>query len=128
MINVDLSFLTYTLFYGFLLVFRLLIYCDVNEKNTILRQELSKLKVNTEDRYTYSDLFTKVAFSNLSIIVMSEKFRMNLAFTIAIVLFLLPLFIGGNIFGFTIPEIQSQGEDGESDTTLMMLKNICEKE
>ena len=92
---------------------------------------MSKLKVNPEDRNTYSDLFTKVAFSNISINVVSEKFRMNLAFTIAIVLFLLPLFIGGNIFGFTwllIPEIQSQGEDGESDTTLMMLKNICEKE
>ena len=110
----------------FLLVFRLLTYCDVNEKNTILRQELSKLKVNPEDNNTYSALFQKVAFSNLSINVISEKFRMNLAFTIAIVLFILPLFIGGNIFDFSDPsqEIQSQGEDGESDTTLMMLKNI----
>ena len=104
-----------------MLVFRLLTYCDVNEKNTILWQELSKLKVNTEDRNTYSDLFTKVAFSNLSINVLSEKFRMNLAFTIAITIFIIPHFIGGDIFGFS-------PEDGESDTTLLMLKNICDKE
>ena len=104
-----------------MLVFRLLTYCDVNEKNTILKQELSKLKVNPEDKSTYSDLFQKVAFSNLSIIVISEKFRMNLAFTIAIILFILPYFIVGDIFGFS-------PEDGESDTTLLMLKNICEKE
>ena len=86
------------MFYGFLLVFRLLTYCDVNEKNTILRQELSKLKVNPEDSSTYSALFQKVAFSNLSINVISEKFRMNLAFTIAITIFILPHFIGGDIF------------------------------
>ena len=91
----------------FLLVFRLLTYCDVNEKNTILRQELSKLKVNSEDRNTFSELFQTVAFSNLSINVISEKFRMNLAFTIAIVLFSLQYFIGGDIFGFS-------PEDGES--------------
>ena len=107
--------------YFLLLVFRILIYCDVNEKNTILRQELSKIKVNSEDRNTFSELFQKVAFSNLSINVISEKFRMNLAFTIAIVLFILPHFIGGDIFSFN-------QEDGESDTTLLMLKNICEKE
>ena len=114
-------FLFATLFYGFLLVFRLLTYCDVNEKNTILRQELSKLKVNSEDRFTFSELFQTVAFSNLNINVFSEKFRMNLAFTIAITLFLLPYFTKGDIFGFS-------PEDGESDTTLLMLKNICEKE
>ena len=87
-------------FYGFLLVFRILIYCDVNEKNTILKQELSKLKVNSEDKSTFSELFQKVAFSNLSINVLSEKFRMNLAFTIAIILFILPHFIVGDLFSF----------------------------
>ena len=46
---------------------------------------------------------------------------MNLAFTIAIILFVLPYFIRGDIFGFNV-------EHGESDTTLLMLKNICEKE
>ena len=106
------------MFYLFLLVFRLLIYCDVNEKNTILKQELSKLKVSPEDKGTFSELFQKVAFSNLSINVISEKFRMNLAFTIAIILFIFPYLIMGDIFSF----------GGESDTTLMMLKNICEKE
>ena len=109
------------MFYLLLLVFRILIYCDVNEKNTILKQELSKLKVNSEDKSTFSELFQKVAFSNLSINVISEKFRMNLAFTIAITIFILPHFIGGDIFGFS-------PEDGESDKTLLMLKNICEKE
>ena len=104
-----------------MLVFRLLTYCDVNEKNTILRQELSKLKVNSEDKFIFSELFQTVAFSNLNINVISEKFRMNLAFTIAITIFILPHFIGGDIFGFS-------PEDGESDTTLLMLKNICEKE
>ena len=83
-----------------MLVFRLLTYCDVNEKNTILKQELSKLKVSSEDKSTFSELFQNVAFSNLSINVVSEKFRMNLAFTIAIVLFILPHFIGGDLFSF----------------------------
>ena len=69
---------------------------------------MSKLKVNAADRNTYSELFQKVAFSNLSINVISEKFRMNLAFTIAIILFLSPYFIGGDIFGFS-------SEDGESE-------------
>ena len=82
---------------------------------------MSKLKVNPADQSTFSELFQKVAFSNLSINVISEKFRMNLAFTIAIVLFILPHFIGGDIFSFN-------PDDGESDTTLLMLKNICEKE
>ena len=104
-----------------MLVFRILIYCDVNEKNTILKQELSKLKVSPEDKSTFSELFQKVAFSNLNINVFSGKFRMNLAFTIAIVIFILPHFIRGDIFSFN-------QEDGESDTTLLMLKNICEKE
>ena len=83
-----------------MLVFRILIYCDVNEKNTILRQELSKIKVNSEDSSTYSALFQKVAFSNLSINVMSEKFRMNLAFTIAITIFIIPYFIVDDLFSF----------------------------
>ena len=39
-----------TIFYAFLLFFRLLIYCDVSEKNKILRQELTKLKVKSEDK------------------------------------------------------------------------------
>ena len=82
---------------------------------------MSKLKVNSEDRFIFSELFQTVAFSNLSINIITEKFRMNLAFTIAIIIFILPHFIGGDIFGFS-------PEDGESDTTLLMLKNICEKE
>ena len=90
-----------TWFYLFLLVSRLLMYCDVNEKNTILRQELSKLKVNSEDRFIFSELFQTVAFSNLNINVFSEKFRMNLAFTIALTIFILSnINIGGDIFCF----------------------------
>ena len=38
------------IFYALLLVFRLLIYCDVSEKNKILRQELTKLKVKSADK------------------------------------------------------------------------------
>ena len=77
------------IFYAFLLFFRLILYCDVSEKNKILRQELTKLKVKSADYPTYSHFFTKVCFDNLSIHVFSERFRMNLAFTFAIATFIL---------------------------------------
>ena len=38
------------IFYAFLLIFRLLIYCDVSEKNKILKQELTNLNVKSEDK------------------------------------------------------------------------------
>ena len=81
--------LWYPIFYGFLLIFRVVVYCEISEKNKILRQELTKLKVKSADYPRYSHLFTKVCFDNLSIVVFSERFRMNLAFTFAITSFIL---------------------------------------
>ena len=46
-------------------------------------------KINPEDKQKYTELFQKVCFSNLSIQVISERFRMNLAFTFAMFTFML---------------------------------------
>ena len=42
-------FVWWPIFYALLLIFRVLIYCDVSEKNKILRQELTKLKIKSAD-------------------------------------------------------------------------------
>ena len=44
------TWIWWPIFYAFLLFFRLLIYCDVSEKNKILKQELTKLNVKSEDK------------------------------------------------------------------------------
>ena len=46
----DFLWVWWPIFYAFLLLFRLLIYCDVSEKNKILKQELTKLKVKSADK------------------------------------------------------------------------------
>jgi len=96
--------LWWIIFYGSMLIFRVVVYCEISEKNKILRQELTKLKVKSVDYPAYSHFFTKVCFDNLSIHVFSERFRMNLAFTFAIATFLLitmlPILQKTDIFNF----------------------------
>ena len=48
--GIDFLWVWLPIFYAFLLFFRLLIYCDVSEKNKILKQELTKLNVKSSDK------------------------------------------------------------------------------
>lgn len=45
----DFIWVWFPIYYGFLLFFRLVIYCDVSEKNKILKQELTKLIVKSDN-------------------------------------------------------------------------------
>ena len=85
-------------------MFRLIVYCDVSEKNKILRQELTKLKIKSADESKFSRFCSKVNFDDLSIHVFTERFRMNLAFTFAMLTFLMltiiPLLNDNDIFNF----------------------------